>query len=149
MEFNNPPVAKNQMLIRKPAVEVYQAFTDPEIITEFWFDKTSGALEEGKTVNWYWQLFDMSIPVFVKDLQENKRIFIDFPAGQQTTVEWTFDARSEDTTFVTIISKGFDGNGDEIVAKAIDSMGGFSLVIAAAKAYLEHGIHLNIVADHF
>ena len=30
---------------------------------------------------------------------------------------------------------------------ALDSMGGFSLVLAALKAWLEHGIALNLVAD--
>jgi hypothetical protein len=33
--------------------------------------------------------------------------------------------------------------------KVVDSTGGFALVLAAAKAYLEHGIDLNIVADRF
>ena len=28
-------------------------------------------------------------------------------------------------------------------------MGGFSLVLAGLKALLEHGIQLNLVADHF
>jgi hypothetical protein len=33
--------------------------------------------------------------------------------------------------------------------KVVDSTGGFALVLAEAKAYLEHGIDLNIVADRF
>jgi hypothetical protein len=33
--------------------------------------------------------------------------------------------------------------------KAVDWTGGFALVLAAAKAYSEHGIDLNIVADRF
>ena len=35
-----------------------------------------------------------------------------------------------------------------MVKEAIDSMQGFSLVLAGAKAFLEHGIELNLVADH-
>jgi hypothetical protein len=34
------------------------------------------------------------------------------------------------------------------VAAAIDSTGGFSLLLAALKAFLEHGIELNLVEDH-
>jgi hypothetical protein len=30
----------------------------------------------------------------------------------------------------------------------MDSTGGFSFVIAALKAFLEHGIELNLVLDH-
>lgn len=37
---------------------------------------------------------------------------------------------------------------DEIVAQALDSMGGFTFVLAGLKAFLEHGIVLNLVADH-
>jgi len=33
--------------------------------------------------------------------------------------------------------------------KVVDLTGEFALVLAATKAYLEHGIDLNIVADRF
>lgn len=33
------------------------------------------------------------------------------------------------------------------MAKALDLMGGFALVLAGLKAWLEHGIALNLVAD--
>jgi hypothetical protein len=48
---------------------------------------------------------------------------------------------------VTITNHGFRGGDDEVVAQALDSMGGFTLVLAGAKALLEHGIELNLVAD--
>jgi len=44
---------------------------------------------------------------------------------------------------------GFDSAEDDAMNKADDLTSGFSLVLAAAKAYLEHGIDLNIVADRF
>jgi uncharacterized protein (DUF2249 family) len=34
------------------------------------------------------------------------------------------------------------------VAQALDSTGGFSFVLAGVKAFLEHGIELNLIADH-
>jgi len=46
-----------------------------------------------------------------------------------------------------VTNSGFTGTGDEQVAKALDSMGGFNLVLAGAKAWLEHGIELNVVLD--
>jgi cytidylate kinase len=49
---------------------------------------------------------------------------------------------------VTITNSGFAGSGDEAVSRAIDSMGGFSFVLAGLKAWLEHGISLNLVPDH-
>ena len=38
-----------QMLIRKPIEDVFEAFITPEITTNFWFTKSTGKLEEGKT----------------------------------------------------------------------------------------------------
>lgn len=62
-------------------------------------------------------------------------------------VEWRFDARADDTTLVSISNWGFKGSEDEVVAKAIDAKGGFTLVLAGLKALLEHGVVLNLVAD--
>ena len=44
-------------------------------------------------------------------------------------------------------ASGFEGTDDEKVARARDSMGGFSLVLAGCKAFLEHGVELALVAD--
>jgi hypothetical protein len=64
-------------------------------------------------------------------------------------VEWRFFLRPDQTTFVSITNTGFRGDGDEVVAQAIGSTEGFALVLAALKAYLEHGVSLNLVADRF
>jgi uncharacterized protein YndB with AHSA1/START domain len=65
-----------------------------------------------------------------------------------TQVEWQFDDRSDGTTLVVVTNSGFVGSDDEVVAQAIDSMGGFTVLLAGAKAWLEHGIALNLVGDH-
>lgn len=138
-------------LIRRPVHEVFESFVDPEIITKFWFDRSSGRLESGQAVQWHWDLFDLTIDVDVKAVEENKRIFIKWGVAgdpdRATTVEWTFTARTEDTTYVSILVEGFTGDADKMVSAALDSTGGFTFVLAAAKAWLEHGIQLNIVAD--
>jgi hypothetical protein len=86
----------------------------------------------------------------VKALEENKRILIEWGSGGNFTIaEWLFTSRSDDTTWVSVTNSGFSGDGDEIVNQALDSMGGFTLVLAAAKVLLEHNVNLNIVADRF
>jgi hypothetical protein len=37
----------------------------------------------------------------------------------------------------------------EVLAQIRDSTGGFSLVLAGLKAYLEHNLQLNLIADRF
>jgi len=132
------------MLIRRPVAEVFEAFIDPAITSKFWFSRGDGRLEEGKSSTWYWDMYGVSAAVDVKAIEENRRILIEWP----NPVEWTFAPRGADATLVTITESGFDGTDDEKVARAIDSMGGFTMVLAGCKAFLEHGIQLHLVADH-
>ena len=148
MTLQNAPVVKAQMLIRKPVAEVFEAFVDPAITTKFWFTKSTGRLEPGKELRWDWELYGASGHVSVKAVEQNKRILIEWD-DPPCPVEWLFTSRVDDTTLVSISNWGFSGSDDEVVAKAIDSMGGFSLVLAGLKALLEHSVVLNLVADHY
>lgn len=139
-----PPVARTEMLIRRPVQEVFQAFVDPAVTANFWFTRASGSLTQGESVKWYWDMYGVSADVSVIAIEENRRILIHWP----TPVEWQFSPRGDDATMVTITASGFIGTDDEQVASATDSMGGFSFTLAACKAWLEHSIHLNLVLDH-
>jgi uncharacterized protein YndB with AHSA1/START domain len=151
MALQHAPIAKAQMLIRKPVAEVFEAFVDPAITTKFWFTHSSGRLEPGKEVRWDWEMYGVSVQVSVKAIEQDKRILIEWGDGHGTAcpVEWLFTPRSDDTTFVSISNWGFSGSDDEVVRQAIDSMGGFTLVLAGLKALLEHNVVLNLVADHY
>jgi uncharacterized protein YndB with AHSA1/START domain len=147
MNLQQSPIVKTEMLIRRPAAEVYRAFVDPAVTTRFWFTGSSGPLEAGRTIRWEWQMYGVSTQVTVRAMDPDKRIFIDWD-DPPTQVEWLFRSRPDGTTLVTITHSGFAGNGDEIVSQALDSMGGFTFVLAGVKALLEHGIELNLVPDH-
>lgn len=150
LQLTRVPVMNTGMLIRKPAAEVFEAFVNPEITTQFWFTKGSGRLEVDRQVQWEWEMYDISIPVTARTLEPSRRIVIEWPGySGQSTVEWRFDAQPDGTTFVTITESGFTGDGDGLVKQVTDSTQGFSLVLAGAKALLEHGIRLNLVADRF
>jgi len=144
-----PPVVRAQLLIRKPADEVFAAFVDPESTTKFWFTRSSGKVEAGKTLKWEWEMYGASADVQVKAVDPSKRIAIEWGnAGATTDVEWDFQARADGTTLVVITNSGFKGSDDEMVAQAVDAKGGFTSLLAGAKAFLEHGIQLNLVGDH-
>jgi uncharacterized protein YndB with AHSA1/START domain len=140
---------KAEMLIRKPVVEVFEAFANPEITSKFWFTKGSGRLEPGARVRWDWEMYGVSTEVEVKEVEQNKRILIEWEGygGARETVEWVFTPRAKNETFVSITNRGFSGSGDEIVRYAVESMGGFTIVLCGLKAWLEHHIRLNLIAD--
>lgn len=135
------------MLIRKPVHEVFEAFIDPTITTKFWFTKSSGRLEKGRRIRWEWEMYGVSAELDVQEIEQNKRILIQF--DDETTAEWLFTQRVSEGTFVEIKNYGFKGNLTEIANQVIDSTGGYTIVLCGLKALLEHNIKLNLVADKF
>lgn len=135
------------MLIRKPVQEVFEAFIDPTITTKFWFTKSSGRLEKGRRIRWEWEMYGVSAELDVQEIDQNKRILIQF--DDETTAEWLFTQRESEGTFVEIKNYGFKGNLTEIANQVIDSTGGYTIVLCGLKALLEHNIKLNLVADKF
>ncbi len=142
--LSTEPVARAEMLIRRPVTQVFEAFMDPAVTSRFWFTRGDGRLEEGRATTWYWDMYGVTAEVLVRSIEPDSRILIEWP----NPVEWTFTPKGESATLVSIVESGFTGTDDEKVARAIDSMGGFTLVLAGCKAYLEHGIELNLIADH-
>ena len=148
--MSHEPTAKAEMLIRRPVKDVFEAFIDPEVTKKFWFTKGSGKLEAGKQVKWEWEMYNISTQVKVKEVEKNKRILVEWQGYHgPTTVEWIFTPYGDDATFVSVTESGFGGDGDEVMKSALDSTGGFTWVLAGLKAWLEHGIQLNLVADRF
>lgn len=148
LELTKAPVAKTEMLIRKPASEVFEAFIDPEITTNFWFSRSSGRLEVGREVNWEWEMYGASTSVFVKAVVPDRRIEIEWDGySGRTTVEFKLDAREDATTMVAITESGWTGEGDDLVKYVGEATQGFTWTLAGLKAFLEHGIRLNLVED--
>jgi uncharacterized protein YndB with AHSA1/START domain len=151
MQLQNVPIAKAEMLIRKPVAEVFEAFVNPAVTSQFWFTKGSGRLEAGKQIQWDWEMYGHSVQVNVKAIEANKRILIEWPSygGAPGTVEWVFTSRADNSTFVSITNTGFSGDMDEIIKQVVESTEGFTLVLAGLKALLEHNVVLNLVPDRF
>ena len=142
------PQVECQMLIRRSAKEVFEAFIDPQITQNFWFTKSSGRMEEGKTLVWQWEMYEASAEIKVNKIIENQ--FISFTWDDPSTaVEFEFKVFGNQYTYVVIRNYGFHQNGDELIEAIKNNTGGFTTVLDGLKAYLEHGIKLNLVADKF
>jgi len=144
----NTPTVETQMLIRRPVREVFQAFIDPAITTKFWFTKSSGPLEAGKTVKWEWEMYGVSTNVSTKKIVQDKLISTEW-GDPVTYVDYEFTPLTGDTTYVVIKNYGFDFIGDDLIKAVMDNTGGFTTVLDGLKAYLEHHLQLNLVADKF
>ena len=148
LQLTHIPSVKTGMLIRRPPSEVFQALVDPAITTKFWFTKSSGKVVPGTEVQWDWEMYGASAKVSVKEVEDNSRILMEWGSeDESTTVEFRFIPGQDQTTYVQVTETGLSGTGDEMVAHAIDSTEGFTMVLCALKALLEHGVVLTVVAD--
>jgi uncharacterized protein YndB with AHSA1/START domain len=144
--------AKAKIRIHRSPSEVFTAFADANAMSKFWFTRRDDGLKAGETVSWFIGSGEdaISFDVRVKELHHPVKIVIEWVGndGNPTQVTWSFDETEDGDTILTIEESGFTGSSDEIVEKALDSTGGFNQVIIAAKALVEHGVELNVVADH-
>ncbi|KAI9301064.1 activator of Hsp90 ATPase 1 family protein [Cunninghamella echinulata] len=160
LQLSQIPIVKTGMLIRQPPSKVYEAFVDPAITTKFWFTKSTSKLELGKEITWTWEMYNVSSQVKVKEMEENKRILVEWSGyGAPTLIEWEFTLHQKDDdnhsqyTYVSITHSGFEvtkeKNADQVVNEALGSREGFAWVLAGLKAYLEQNIQLNLIGDAF
>ncbi len=139
-----------QMTIRRPASEVYQAFINPEITKQFWFTDSTGPLELNKTVTWEWKMYGVSAEATALELIPDELIKMKWVGGgSETTVEFHFISISPSVTYLSIKHYGFDQKGKELQTAIIDSNGGFNMVLAGCKAWLEQGININLIVDKY
>jgi len=136
------------MLIRKPVEEVFEAFMNPAITKNFWFTKGSDRLEVDKEVSWTWEMYNISTTVIAKEILPNQRIILEWDDPAKTVV-FNFKELDDDSTYVTITESGYKQTGDKLLEVIKDSTGGFTTVLDGLKAFLEHRINLNLIADKF
>ena len=145
---NKVACAAAQMLIRKPVEEVFEAFINPAITKNFWFTKGSDRLDVGKEIIWSWEMYNVSTTVIAKEILQDQKIVFEWDDPVKT-VEFNFKELDDDSTFVTVTESGYKKTGDELIAAIKDSTGGFTTVLDGLKAFLEHRINLNLIADKF
>src|SRR5258705_10624263 len=114
MDEQNKHYAEAQMLIRKPASEVFQAFIDPAITTKFWFTKGSGKLELNKPVEWKWEMYNVSTTVVAKELVQDQKIVYEWGEPRKI-VKFTFQTLKDGSTYVTVQEHGYTETGDALI----------------------------------
>jgi len=150
MQLTKPVVVAAGMLIRKPARDCYEAFIDPAITSKFWFTKSTGRLDGGKTVSWTWEMYGVSSTAKPLEIVPDEKIVVEWANDVEVSgiIEWTFKPL-KDGTFVGVEVRDIPGDGDTQVKMAIDMSEGFGIVLCGAKAWLEHGIQLRGVDDRW
>lgn len=135
--------------ILKPANTVYEAIVDPKHMTNYFISKSSGIMEDGKTLTWKFPEFEIEFPIHVEKLKQDKYISYRWDSdGEMLLVEMTLDPVEDNATVVTITEKSRD-NDEAGIKWAMGNTGGWANFLACLKAYLEYGINLRKGAFDF
>lgn len=143
--------------VARPVHEVFEAVADPAKLSGYF--TTGGAvgrLETGKTVQWEFADFPGAFPVEVIEVDPDNRIVLEWEANEgppedgdpvvrasyMTRVVMTFEPLDGGRTLVTIEEGGWRETEAGLKA-AFGNCMGWSQMLAALKAWVEHGINLR------
>lgn len=145
--------------IARPVHEVFEAVADPgQLSRYFTTGGAQGRLETGATVTWDFRDFPGAFPVYVIEVVPNERIVLEWDASEgeapnvegaestaadyRTTVTMTFKPLDDGRTLVEIAEEGWRENQGALQA-SYGNCQGWSQMLCALKAWLEHGINLR------
>lgn len=145
--------------IARPVREVFEAVADPGQLSHYFTtDGARGRLETGATVTWDFHDFPGAFPVYVIEVVPNERIVLEWDASEgeapnvegaestgadyRTTVTMTFKPLDDGRTLVEIAEEGWRENQGALQA-SYGNCQGWSQMLCALKAWLEHGINLR------
>jgi uncharacterized protein YndB with AHSA1/START domain len=135
---------KASLKMQKPLHEVFEAIVDPLKMANYFISKSSGRIEEGKTLVWKFPEFEMEFPIRVVKVETDKYISFfwnDFD-GTETNVEIFLYPKEDASTFVTVTEKSRSNDADGIKWLQGNTEG-WANFLACMKAYLEYGINLR------
>jgi uncharacterized protein YndB with AHSA1/START domain len=135
--------------VARPVHDVFEAVADPDGLSNYFTTNgAKGRLETGATVTWDFADFPGAFPVHVVDVEQDRRIVLRWEvAGSEddpyeTTVAIEFEALDDGRTLVTIAEEGWRDD-DAGQRASYGNCEGWTQMLCAMKAWLEHGIRLR------
>ena len=135
---------KVSLKMHRPLNEVFEAIVDPVKMANYFISKSSGRIEEGRTLIWQFPEFDMEFPIRVAKVETDKYISFfwnDFD-GAETNVEISLYPKEDESTFVTVTEKSRPNDADGIKWLKGNTEG-WANFLASMKVYLEYGVNLR------
>src|SRR4051812_16313428 len=135
--------ARATMLIRRPAGEVFAAFVNPQTLRKFWLSDASGPLAPGARVQWQFMVPGASEKVSVTRFESPRHLSFDWSQGIHVDLE--FEKFGDEATRVRVEVSGF--SGASMLAQAVGTVEGFTIVLCDLKVLLETGESAQLVRD--
>jgi uncharacterized protein YndB with AHSA1/START domain len=135
---------KTALCIAKPAGEVFEAIVNPDRMKQYFISKSSGHMEEGRTVEWAFPEMDLTFPVHVKKTEPGKTVSFTWNNlnGKEMLVAITLSPVDEGHTLV-VITEGDEEWTEQGLQWLKSNTEGWANFLACLKAWLEYGINLR------
>ncbi|TDC80202.1 SRPBCC domain-containing protein [Streptomyces hainanensis] len=136
--------------IARPPAQVYEAVADPEQLSRYFTTGgAKGRLTPGADVTWDFADFPGAFPVTVTEADPHRRLAIEWEGeattGEKGVTRTVFEFESIDSgqrTLVTITETSWQPTPEGAKA-AFGNCEGWTGMLAALKAWVEHGINLR------
>jgi len=143
--------------IARPVHEVFEAVADPAQLSRYFTTGgAQGRLETGAVVTWDFHDFPGAFPVEVVEVVPDRRIMLRWDANEgppaegeaaaavdyKTQVVMTFEPLEDGRTLVSVSESGWRETPQGLAGSYGNCMG-WTQMICALKAWLEHGINLR------
>jgi uncharacterized protein YndB with AHSA1/START domain len=145
--------------IARPVHEVFEAVADPgQLSRYFTTGGAKGRLETGATVTWDFHDYPGAFPVEVEEVVPDEKIVLRWDAAEgeqavaqggeiktadyKTRVTMRFSSLDDGRTLVEIFEEGWRETQGALDA-SYGNCQGWSQMLCALKAWLEHGINLR------
>jgi len=136
------------IIVNRPRHDVFEAVADPKQLSSYF--TTGGASarpEQGQTVMWDFADFPGAFPVQVTEVVPDEKIAFDWKANEpgadyQIEVTFRFTDVEAGRTKVEVEEAGWRST-DVAVKASYGNCMGWSQMLCALKAWVEHGINLR------
>lgn len=147
--MENTLTAKASIQIQKPVHEVFEAIVQPEGMSKYFIEHSTGPLAMGETVIWKFPEFEDTFPVTAKHIELDRYISFDWSGGVEgMLVEIHLQSLADGSTVVRVV-EGSMTPDEEGIKQAIGQSEGWANFLACLKASLEYGINLRKGAFEF
>jgi uncharacterized protein YndB with AHSA1/START domain len=134
---------KSSIQISKPTNIVFEAIVDPIKMSNYFISKSTGIMEEGKTVQWKFPEFSGQYPIKIVKVISNEFVSFNWDVdGIEHLVEIKLTPYKESCTIINIVEKGRPNNPAGIQWLKGNTEG-WANFLACLKAYVEFGINLR------
>jgi uncharacterized protein YndB with AHSA1/START domain len=133
-----------QMGILKPSHDVFEAIVDPDKMNKYFISRSTGRIENGKTLKWEWDDFDAEHEIKVQKVGQDKLVSFKWDgSGVECVVNITLESKGENKTIIKITEEEWTPDFDG-AKRCMGQVEGWTHFLCCLKAYIEYNVNLRV-----